>query len=142
MKTVANASWTTIARRRSLGQRSTWLTELRRLEQQRCRETAVLATLPFGWDDVASEEWLLSLGFVQVAGSRHEFELAWANLPAHWGPQQARTNGLCRMIAKNFDDRLAARGIPTPTNHGAVARRPVRYRTREFAGSSRGLAAN
>ena len=142
MKTVAKASWTTVARRRSLGQRSTWLTELRRLEQQRCRDQAVLATLPYGWDDVASEEWLLSLGFAPVAGSRHEFELAWSNLPAHWGPQQARTNGLCRTIAKNFDDRLAASGIPTSANHDTPARRPVRYRTREFAGSSHSLTTN
>jgi len=111
----------------------TWLAELVRGTQRSEGAQPRLTHMPYEWDAVATEEWLRQVGFAPANGSSGTFVLEWNNLADHWGPQRVRVNSLCRSVAKQFDDRLAAGGMPVAESPSVRVSRPVRTRSREFA---------
>lgn len=119
-------------RRKAIIRQESWLGELVRVTLERRTEEPRLPTVPFEWDAPATEEWLRQVGFEPANGSSGAFHLEWTNLADQWGNQRARANTLCRTIAKQFDDRLAAGGSPVPSLPTTRIHRPVRSRTREF----------
>jgi len=111
----------------------TWLAELVRGTQRSEGPQPRLTNIPYEWDDVATEEWLRQVGFAPANGSSGAFVLEWSNLADHWGPQRVRVNTLCRSVAKQIDDRLAAGGTPVAESTVVRIHRPVRTRSRELA---------